>query len=156
MGVLTSDDQQEPETDAEERINQYIIIHYYRLIYPAVQLVCRELLMMVQTSCNVNKRPLDVRGRSVRTRRGSVTDGGRSHPICCHGAGPTDRPESSRRKSSVADGFCRTINDDKQHDVMRRQKNVFTVLTFINHTCMMSTNTTYLLQHVNTQEGFSF
>lgn len=113
--------------------------------------------MMVQTSCNVNKRPLDVRGRSVRTRRGSsVTDGGRSHPICCHGAGPTDRPGSSRRKSSVADGFCQTINDDKQHDVMRRQKNVFTVLTFINLTCMMSTNTTYLLQHVNTQEGFSF
>lgn len=81
VGVLTSDDQKEPETDAEESINQYIIIYYYRWIYPAVQLECRELLMMVQTSRNVNKRPLDVRGRSVRTRRGSpVTDGGRSHP----------------------------------------------------------------------------
>lgn len=126
VGVLTSDDQQEPETDAEESINQLKHIYYYRLIHPAVQLVCRELLMMVQTSCNVNKRPLDVRGRSVRTWRGSsVTDGGRSHPICCHGAGPTDRPGSSRRKSSVADGFCRTVNDDKQHDVMKTKTCIY-------------------------------
>lgn len=53
VGVLTSDDQQEPETDAEERINQYIIIHYYRLIYPAVQGTVNDgsnLLQCEQTS----------------------------------------------------------------------------------------------------------